>query len=145
MTEQAGTLDLEAKVRAAQVRRQAKIAEHAANSARTRLENEAKLADLETELGRTVGVDLAVVWLRNGGMVVVGKPRQITYEKFTLKQANGEVSAQDITQFLQPPTVLYPEALRLESLWEAEPEAKFAAVKLALQLCQADQESYLGK
>jgi hypothetical protein len=139
------TEELKNKVAAAAARRKQKLTEFNDASAMLRLENEAKLADIETETGKTLGIDLAVVWLKSGNMVVVGKPRQVIYEKYQHRAINNQIDAKTIDEFLAHPTVIYPDALHIETLWELEPEAKFAAALLAQRLCEVDQKSLEGK
>ena len=142
---QASKDEILAKIAAGAARRKQKV--EASNEAAelTRLENEARLVDIEADTGLTLGVDLGVVWLRSGKMVAVRRPPQIRFEKYQLKSVNGDITPKDIDDLLAAPTVVYPEPGFLEPLWSGESAAKFAAVDIVHRMCDIASKDFAGK
>lgn len=142
---QASVEDLKAKIAAGAAKRAKKVAASVDAAAQKRLENEARLVDIEDETGLTSGVDLGVVWCRSGEMVVVRKPPALKYEKYVLACTNGKITARDVDDLLAAPTVLHPVAGQTEALWEREPAAKMAAAEIAQRLYEIASKDFEGK
>lgn len=142
---QARTEELKLKIAAGAAKRAAKVSASTDAAALKRLENEAKLVDIEEETGLTYGVDFGVVWCRSGEMAVVRKPPALKYEKYVLACTNGKITTKDVDDLLAAPTMLYPVAGQTEQLWEKEPGAKMAAAELAQRLYEIASKDFEGK
>ena len=137
--------ELTDKITAAAARRKAKQAASKDAAVQRRLENEARIGDIEESTGLTLGVDLGVVWCPNGDMVLVRAPDQLTHERHQLKAGQGEVTAQDLDRLLKAPTVVYPAEGFTEQVWSACPGAKIAAANIAMALAAPIAASAEGK
>jgi hypothetical protein len=133
--------ELKAKIAAGAERRAAKIKSSEDTAALRRLENEARLCDIEDETGKTLGVDLAVAYGRFGDMVVVTRPRALKYEKFQFMCTNGAIGPKDVDALLADGTVVYPPKGEQEALWEREPALKTTACELAQRLYEVSRET----
>jgi hypothetical protein len=137
--------ELQAKIDAAAERRKAKQAASKDAAALLRLENEARIGDIEDATGLTLGVDMGVVWCPDGQMVLVRRPSQLSHEKYNLQAMQKDVTAQMLDEFVRPPTVVYPEAGKLEAVWQACPGAKIAVANVASRLAEVTSAGLEGK
>jgi hypothetical protein len=135
---------------AAQVRRKARIEELKSEYDKNREASLDKIVEIETSTGKYYlendpRSDLAVVWMRSGKCVILGKPRNLVYEKYELKVANGKIDAEAMDELLAHPTVLWPDAAELESYADEDMSVKFACVTLARKLGEVDTKAMEGK
>lgn len=139
--------DLEKRKAEIEKRRAEKCGEREHAVALRRLENEVKLGEIEEQTGKTIGIDLGVVWLRNGGMIVVRHPGQLAYEKYQISA--GPLATAESMHTYAKAAVLSPDpktegAAYLDAL-EAEPGALLSVVRVANALCEGQQEVIRGK
>ena len=139
--------ELKSKVAAGKARRASRVKAFDGEAAMLRLQNEAKLVEIEDETGLTLGIDLGVVWCPNGAMVAVRKPDFGDYETFQLE--SSEAKAKDkpklLEEYLRPCVVFPKTALELDSLCELYGDVKFEAANLMSHMHDVDKASMEGK
>jgi hypothetical protein len=143
MTDQA-TSDIATKIAEQAARRAARQADAEATTETNRQQSWLAIGDVEEQSGKTLGVDLAAVWLPDGRVIVVQKPCQAAYESYQIKAQNNGVDAKVIDAYTKA-SVVYPTALFVEPLYRDFPGAKFAVALLATRMAEADQKSLEGK
>jgi hypothetical protein len=140
----------EAKQKAAEARRKARIEELRSEYDKNREASLDKIIEIESATGKFYlendpRSDLAVVWLRSGKCVILGKPLQLQFEKYELKVANSKIDAQAMDELLAHPTVLWPDRGELERYADEDMSVKFACVTLARKLGEVDAKAMEGK
>ena len=109
-----------------------------------RQESELKLGEIEAETGKTLGIDLAAVFLPDGSLIVVKKPPAVVHNKIMMAQANNAVNDMVLSEYCAA-VAQYPTPVECEKLFMAYPNARDAMVNAGIQLAGVDQSNMLGK
>jgi hypothetical protein len=144
--------ELDAALKEAAEKRKATTKAFETAATRKRKENELRLAQIEAETGKTVGVDLGVVWTEHGDMIVVQHPPMLVFEKCAFRnlQSAGAGLAMDSTvveDLLAEPTIVYPKesGLREEIYRKTHGAARISAALLVQKMCDQTQVVFEGK
>ena len=137
---------LQEKIAAGKAARAVAVEMVANESAERRLENEALLIDIERERGKTVGIDLGVVWLPTGHMIVVERPPLIDYERFmSVWDGTKPEDKPRVRDELLCSCLIHPKQLELELLSDINGDCKTAACDVAVRMNDVEAKVYKGK
>jgi hypothetical protein len=133
------------KLAAIKKRRTERINSFDAAARETRLVSELKLGEIEEQTKKTLGIDLAVIFLPSGKMIVVHKPAAVVFNRLMLAQASNAVTEEVICGFCNSIRE-YPDSdIEIEKMFLEYPNARDAMVNGGIQLAGVDQSNMLGK
>lgn len=134
----------EQKLAEAKARRKAKIEAYDAAVADTRLESELKLAEIEEKTGKTLGIDLAAVFLPDGRLIAVKKAPAVIYNKMSTATSNRALTEEIQSEFSDA-VVEGMMPVEAQKMYLEFPNARDAVINAATLLVSVDQSNLLGK
>ena len=121
-----------------------KLAAYDAAVKETRIDSEIKLGEIEESTGRTLGINLAVVFLPDGRFIAVKKAPAVVYNKISTATSNRNLTEELQSEF-SAVAVEYPTAVEAENMYLDFPNARDAVINAASLLVAVDQSNLLGK
>ena len=143
--------ELKDKIAADAAARKERVDEFYSEAQARRLENEARLGDIERTHTVTLGIDMGVVWLPTGHMIVVRRPELLPYDQYQAKgnvaivKGKSEEMAKLQDDLLDSGVLLYPTKGELELLCDTCADAKGEAVNLASHMHDIESKVFEGK
>jgi hypothetical protein len=140
-------IELKAKIAAGKAEREQRLKAFNSEASALRLQNEARLVDIECKEKLTLGIDLGVVWCPDGSMCVIRKPELIDYEKFQneIGEADAKEKARLLDEYLKP-SLVYPKPGRdFDELCERYGEVRGAATVTINAMHDVNKEDTAGK
>ena len=133
------------KLAAVQKRRKARLESFDDAAKLKRQESEIKLGEIEEATNKTLGIDLAAVFLPDGRLMVAHKPSAAAHNKLMMAQSNGAMTDDIICDYVTacleyPATMIEAEKMFLDFA-----NAREALVNAGIQLHAVNQSNLLGK